>query len=471
MATAKEPKLPAAAQELPPAARSIFIAAYNEAVKENDEQTAIRIAWAAVKRKFRLEGGKWQSMTKDQASDDIEIDMVDTMIMDQSPVLTSDGFLRAVPRIARTGIQLYAGHEVGDARPVVRVYRPEGEVFNVDALKSLAHKPVTLEHPPEFVNSTNWRQYAVGQLGGEVMRDGNFIRIPMMISDAAAVKAISEGKAQLSVGYAATLKEISGVTDSGEEYDYKQSSIRANHVALVKRGRGGPMLRIGDTDRRQPEQNRSRSMKLLTVKDVAIELDDAYHALLSSHIRDLEAAATKATTDAATVKTTQDAQIAQLTTQVATLDAASKTKDAEIVTLKQQLKDAAITPALLDSHVTARQKIVDGARRALGDAVVVDGKSSAEIMRQVVNAKVQAPEVKDWSDEQIKISFDTLVAQLPAAAQQQQQPNGGGITTMDDLAAAFRAQQSPGSPGTMDAVTTAYLQNSQRLTDAWKTKQ
>lgn len=42
-----------------------------------------------------------------------------------------DGYLGADARVARTGIQLYAGHEVGKPEmAVVRVYRPEGEVFS-----------------------------------------------------------------------------------------------------------------------------------------------------------------------------------------------------------------------------------------------------------------------------------------------------------------------------------------------------
>ncbi|MBP2238095.1 hypothetical protein J2Z31_004622 [Sinorhizobium kostiense] len=39
---------------------------------------------------------------------------------------TADGYLVADVRTARTGIQLYAGHEVGKPQmQVVKVYRPE----------------------------------------------------------------------------------------------------------------------------------------------------------------------------------------------------------------------------------------------------------------------------------------------------------------------------------------------------------
>ena len=54
--------------------------------------------------------------------------------------ITNDGYLVAMPRIARSGIQVYAGHEV--CRPDldrVRVYRPPEEVFHADAMLSLIH--------------------------------------------------------------------------------------------------------------------------------------------------------------------------------------------------------------------------------------------------------------------------------------------------------------------------------------------
>lgn len=53
-----------------------------------------------------------------------------------------DGYLVADARVARTGIQVYAGWEVGKPeKDTVRVYRPEGEVFARDAMASFAHRP------------------------------------------------------------------------------------------------------------------------------------------------------------------------------------------------------------------------------------------------------------------------------------------------------------------------------------------
>lgn len=79
-----------------------------------------------------------------------------------------DGYLVADARIARTGIQLYAGSELGKPEmDVVRVYRPGAEVFSEDTLRSAAHRPVTNDHPPEMVTSANWKRFAVGQTADE----------------------------------------------------------------------------------------------------------------------------------------------------------------------------------------------------------------------------------------------------------------------------------------------------------------
>jgi hypothetical protein len=136
---------------------------------------------------------------------------------------TGDGYLVADARVARTGIQNYLGVEIG--RPemqTVRVYRPGTEVFSEDTLKSAAHRPVTNEHPPEMVTSENWRTYSVGQTGDEIAGEGIFIRVPLMVSDEAAIRDIESGKQELSAGYVCDLDFTAGMTSAGEAYDAVQ---------------------------------------------------------------------------------------------------------------------------------------------------------------------------------------------------------------------------------------------------------
>ena len=162
--------------------------------------------------------------------------------------IRQDGYLVADARVARTGIQRYLGSEVG--RPdlqYVDVYRSPEEVFSSDSLKSFAHIPVTDDHPTEAVTADNWKKLAVGQTSDEIARDGDKLRVPLMVSDGAAIQKVQAGKRELSAGYTCELVWGDGLAEDGTPYQAKQTNIRANHVAIVQRGRAGKDVRIGDS--------------------------------------------------------------------------------------------------------------------------------------------------------------------------------------------------------------------------------
>ncbi len=173
-----------------------------------------------------------------------------SLVLDAPVRKTQDGYVAAFARVARTGIQEYKGYEVGKPDvDTVRVYRPPEQVFSKDAMRSMAHRPVTLLHPREMVDSTNWKKYSVGHIGDEVARDGESVRVPMMLCDEDAIRAMERGVKELSVGYTTDLKFEKGKTPAGELYDAIQTHIRANHLALVPAARAGSSYRIGDAKR------------------------------------------------------------------------------------------------------------------------------------------------------------------------------------------------------------------------------
>lgn len=177
------------------------------------------------------------------------IQLFDRVLVDAKEVRrTNDGYLVATPRVARVGIQLYSGAEMG--RPQmdrVLVYRPEEEVFNKDALHSFGHRPVTNDHPNELVTADNWKKYSVGSLGGDIARDGDFVRVPFALMDSSAIKDFESGKREISFGYTCDIAWEPGITADGQAYDAIQRNIRGNHCALVDRARGGELLRLGDS--------------------------------------------------------------------------------------------------------------------------------------------------------------------------------------------------------------------------------
>lgn len=428
--------LPESVQGLPAEAKSVFRKVANEQLaKGASDATAMKIGWTAVKAGWKKEGDEWVRKAKDaydpdEKEDDEVQDCFESVVVDGLRK-TSDGYLVGVARVGRVGIQTYSGRELG--RPdlsQVRVYRPEAEVFARDALHSLAHRPVTIEHPDTTVTADNWRQHAVGQTGDEIARDGDFVRVPLVLMDAKAIKQVEDGKRELSLGYSTKLRWESGVSPKGEAYDAVQTAIRGNHLAIVSVARGGSELRLGDEERKRPMAERT-----ITVDGLSVVLEDRDAQIVERTIQKLVDENKRLTTDAA--------QIAVLQKQV-------EAKDGEIVVLKKQVEDAALTPAKLDSAVQARAKVVTDARKIAGDTLAVDGKTDAEIKRAAVVVKL-GDAAKTMKDGEIDGAFMALVGQPVDALR-------------DGLNQAVPVNLGDARKKTQDA----YTKHVQDQRDAWK---
>ena len=264
--------------------------------------------------------------------------------------ITKDGYLAADVRCGRTGIQTYRGYEVGkpDMKDA-RIFRPGEEVFNEDAMASLAHRPVTNDHPAEAVNASNWKRFAVGQTGAEVTKDGGFVRVPMVLMDQSAITDVQRGKRELSLGYDCELDWTAGVTNDGQPYDAIQRNIRGNHLAIVGAGRAGHACRIGDKalENEGGRQMSDKNLKTVLVDGIPIETTDAAAVVidtLQKRVADVD----KKFGD--TVKAHDAA--------VAAKDKELGAKDAEIA----KLKATQIDDAKLDALVTARTAVIAKAK-------------------------------------------------------------------------------------------------------------
>lgn len=356
--------------------------------------------------------------------------------------LTPSGYLVAEPRIARSGIQVYKGREVGvDNMDEVRVYRPEAEVFDKRAMASLAHRPVTLDHPDESVDPRNWRKLAVGHSTGDVARDGEFIRVPLTLMDQSAIDAARSGTSQLSVGYAAKLVWGAGQTADGQFYDATQTEIRANHIALVRAARGGDKLRMGDSHDRRSKAMTERTLNL---DGVNITVEDKDGQILERHLTELR----KQATDAAAKAETLAAQVADLTK-------AAGVKDGEVAALKQRVEDNALTPDKLDKALNIRMDIVDRATTFFGDQKYAwQSRSDAQIRRDVVSARMGDQKAKAMNDDAVEGAF------LSITEPEQQD----GFRRMAD---SFSGR--PANNGSLnDKAAAAYDKRNEELQNRWK---
>lgn len=361
--------------------------------------------------------------------------------VDRTPLLstrfTRDGYLVADVKAARTGIQQYAGWEVGKPEiPVVNVYRSADQVFTTDSMGSYAHKPVTNDHPDEEVTADNWRDVAVGQVGDEIKRDGDFIRVPLIVMDAKAIKQVQDGKRELSAGYTCELEFIDGVTPEGVAYQAIQKDIRINHVAIVDKGRAGPEARIGDKSWGHsplPEFNDERTKQMdlrkILVDGLQVETTEAGAAAID-----------KLTSDKNGLKE----QVAALTKTVSdnqkTFDTELAKKDSEIETLKGKVMDV----NALDAAAAARGDLIAKAKSVVSD-IATAGLTDSAIRRAVVVTKC-GDGMKDKSDDYITARFDMLcedsggTEELRNTFTHLQTGDNGGRKVVDDAQAAYVAR-------------------------------
>lgn len=331
-----------------------------------------------------------------------------------APRRTQDGYLAVRARAARVGVYQYAGHEVDPEnihglrdQAVVNVLRDDATVFDAKSVHSFIGKPVTDNHPSVPVGASNWRDHARGIVMG-AMRDGEYLAFDLLLTDGDTINAVDAGKRELSNGYAADLQFGDFTGPGGVKCVAKQVSITGNHVAIVDKGRAGASCAITDSvalcDANPAAiaaftpPHGDKTMKTLTIDGLKVPnvSDEAEAAIVK-----LQADSAKLTTDLSA----SQAKVAELTTGLAT-------KDAEIATLKQQVADAAITPAKLRDAAKGYAIVCDKAK-ALGVQIAQDADEAA-IRRAVVDAKL-GDAAKGWTDEQVSISFATLTADVKAA--------------------------------------------------------
>lgn len=329
----------------------------------------------------------------------------ETLVLDEGAGVrrTNDGYLLAQPRVARTGVQLYPGSEIGiQDKAIAGIMRPAEVVFDNASLKSYANKPVTMGHPPSPVDAANWRDHAVGQTGGEVLRDGEYVRVPLMLTDQAAIDRVLAGDAvELSLGYYMDLDYT-----AGDGYDAVAKSIRANHLAIVEKARGGPQLNIlEDEDMPNP------TTTPVILDGMTVQVADQSNAQLVQRYADQAEARIKALDEK---KVELEATIAKMTK-----DGEETAKKVE--ELEKAVKDAEMTPEKLDALVTDAARVREVARKVLGADAKLDGQSAGDIRKAVVLHQM-GDTAKAYDDAAFKTAFDVLAKDIPSGG-------GGGMPT------------------------------------------
>lgn len=345
----------------------------------------------------------------------------DRAIIDGPARITPEGHFVARARVARANnIQDYLSTELGlppkaDGSPY-RIFRPEGSIFAKDSLATAVRRPIVVDHPSGDVTDENRDRLSVGDTGGEILRDGETMVVPIVVTAKDAVARIQTTHREFSWGYDAQLDMTPG-TFNDQAYDGSITPPLYNHLAMCRRARGGSDLRVTDSltiiDER-PAHLRDQEKQTMKIKIGDAEVDATNGEAVSVAVGSLNTKLADA-----------EGKVGTLTAEVATLTTSVQAKDGEIAALNQKLKDAEVTPAKLQQLADARAVVVTMAK-AIAPALVTDGKTDAEIRKDAVTAKL-GDAAKDMSDATIEGAFIGLTKDVKVGDAAPTIPSLGGV--------------------------------------------
>lgn len=304
------------------------------------------------------------------------------------------GFLRE-PKRTEEG---YLVTEAIVAKPGILHYRlPDGSVrrelvlpaeLKLDAsVSTIAHKPVTLEHPPErMLTPKTVQKRSQGTVTGEArIDDEGRLVVPLVIQGDKALAALKRGVREISPGYRCRIDSQPGTHPRYGGYDCIQRSRRYNHVAITERGRGGRDVAIrtdaaveldpftaGATGTSKREVTMNPLIALLmglgVSEEVAKDRFEDVQSTVGSQLRQDAADAVAAKTTAESAKTEAESKLA---------DAVQRADTAEkLETRLDWHKERSSLEALAGKHNVSDTDAMDNA--ALKRSILAKGKVNVE---------------------------------------------------------------------------------------------
>ena len=303
------------------------------------------------------------------------VELSDRISVPTERTITDAGQMHVPCKFARTGTQLYTAGQLGlidvDPKKVVTVYRDEADVFDEGSMETFRSAPVTIGHPLNDagekipLTANNSKDLQVGMLEGMPVRDEDTLGGVLVLTAQAAIDALEDGTQELSAGYICDIEDVDG--------KYYQRNIRANHIAIVDKGRAGSSCRISD------EAEVHLADELLAVQD--------------------ELTVSKETTLKLQAKL--DAQVIVADE----LKVASEKVEIELVKTKADLADAIVAA---EEGVIERCDTIENAR-LIADMRDLGSKSVVEIKRMVIEDQMPEKSLEDKSDAFIDAMFEILV--------------------------------------------------------------
>ena len=324
------------------------------------------------------------------------VQLTDRISVPTKRTMTDAGQMHVPCKFARVGAQLYTAKQLGlvDEAPnkIVTVHRDEATVFDEASMETFRSAPVTLGHPiddagqPVKLTADNAKELQVGMLEGMPTRDEDTLGGVLILSAKEAIDALEDGTQELSAGYTCDIVVVDG--------KYYQRNVRANHIAIVDKGRAGSSCRVSD--------------------EAELLMEDAYQAL-EVDLADAVAKASESATKAEALQVVVD-----------DAKAAAELVEVELTKTKLELADAILAAS---EGVIERCSAIENAR-LVADMRDLSDKSVAEIHKLVVVDQMPEKDFEKKSPEFMAAMFEILVDNASSG----DTPMGKLIKKADDAA-------------------------------------
>jgi len=334
-------------------------------------------------------------------SDNIGIYFTDTSGAFKATIDEVTGFLTAPVKLARVGVQYYMGYELGlkdRALEKIAVFRSPEEVFNKDSVKGYTNLVVTNGHPSDLITTDNVKKLQRGTVS-QVTPDEFVLSGVATVTDKDLIKDIQSGKREVSVGYTNDLKKESGEFD-GVYYDYVQTNIRPNHLAIVDAGRCGAACKLT----MDHEKEKSIMLKI-TIDGINFNVEDeslaqAIQKLIKTHDQEKEELEKKLE------KSEKDQE--ELEKEKKEMEAKKDKAEAA----KDALEKATLDEDAINKMVSDRAELVSTAKTILGDEMTECNDCPKEMKVAVINKVLGDSDMSDKSDDYIQATYDIAVAKF-----------------------------------------------------------
>lgn len=347
------------------------------------------------------------------------------------------GFLTAPVTLARVGVQYYYGYELGlkdRGFDRIGVFRSPEEVFKKDSIVTFVNLTVTDDHPSELVTVDNIKQLQMGSVSDvKADHEKGVLTGVVTVTDAQQIQKLKNGKFEVSVGYTNDLRPLAG-TYNGESYEYIQTNIIANHLAIVDNGRCGPDCKIVTDNKKGGE-----TMPVIIIDGLEYETDNKQ---LAQAIKNQQKA-----WDAEKEKMDQEEEEKEKEKEEEMKDALAQ-RDKALAE-----RDAALADKLSDADISKmvheRAEVIATARTILGDKMP-ECDCAREIKTAVVNHVFDGADLKGKSDDYVTAMYDMAIARTKKK---------------DDNLIRLRRDFDSGEPATItrDAARGKYIEKTLKL--------